>query len=393
MTICPQKQLSCGRELRVDFLRGVALLVVLIDHIEFLGGVQLVSLLTPISTGLSDGAEAFVFLSGTVFGIAYSERIQQRGFLSVQKSMVRRSLVIYLTFLLATWSAICLAVLLGNFSSTLARQVNLSAGLATTGLWSLSMCYQLYGLHILPFYVFLMPFAACLLWLHLRFRYLAWILSMGIYLAARHLPGLGLPQYPWGHEWYFNPFSWQFVFFLGLVCSQSKWQILSRPAVRTSVTILAVAVLLISFRFRLYKNGWPPEFQELDSSILGWLAGWKEKSRPHPVRIFHFLSLACLIACALPAKASKFWQSAFAAPIIKTGQHSLQVYAFGVVAMYFSIPVLDAYHGVPGPVSMVTFYCCLLSIGFAYLVARWKSSQKSSRKVAQVRLAVETDQS
>lgn len=360
---------SSLRRLELDFLRGVALLVVLIDHIEARGGVRLISTWTPISLGFSDGAEAFVFLSGLVFGMVGSRRLERHGYSFVQKNVLWRSLLIYVTFLAATWAVTLIAILWGAYSPSLARLVDVGDGALSPLLWSFTLCFQPYCLEILAFYVVLMPFAASLLWLYRRNRYVAFGLSLGLYVAARNFAWLELPRFPWdGREWYFNPFAWQLVFLLGLAASQIDFRAVGSRLTRMIALCLAVAVLAWGLRVQ-WSTGNLPELELLGDDWSDWLTGWREKSRPHPLRLLHFVCFAYVLAWVLPNSTSRFWRSAWTAPISKAGQHSLQVYAFGVVAMYLCFPLLDAFRGDWGMVLFVATDCVLLSLGFAYFVA------------------------
>ncbi|UUO04985.1 OpgC domain-containing protein [Blastopirellula sp. J2-11] len=364
------------RRLELDFLRGVALLVVLVDHIEARGGVKLISAWTPISLGFSDGAEAFVFLSGVVFGLVGFRRLERNGFLFVQKSALWRALLIYVTFLFATWAVLLVAMLFGASSASLTRLIDLGDGVLLPWLWSFTLCFQPYCLEILAFYVVLMPFATVLLWLYDRYWQLACLLSLGAYMAARNFNWVELPRFPWGdREWYFNPFAWQFVFFLGLVASRIDFKTAGSRLARFLAIIFAIAVLAWGLRVQ-WSTSPLPELEFLGEGIQEWLGDWREKTRPHPLRIVHFLCLAYLLAILLPGPTAKFWKSVWAAPIVKAGQHSLQVYALGVVAMYLCFPLLDAFRGNSELVLFVAMDCCLVSIGFAYFVAWIKSPRR-----------------
>ena len=59
----------------IDFWRGAVLVAILVDHIPG----NLLENLTPSNFGLSDSAEAFVFLSGLSVGMIYLPRAQKRG--------------------------------------------------------------------------------------------------------------------------------------------------------------------------------------------------------------------------------------------------------------------------------------------------------------------------
>ena len=66
----------------IDFWRGGVLIAILVDHIP--GNV--LESLTPRNFGLSDSAEAFVFLSGLSVGLVYLPRARRQGFESVARS-------------------------------------------------------------------------------------------------------------------------------------------------------------------------------------------------------------------------------------------------------------------------------------------------------------------
>ena len=83
---------SPTRDVRLDLLRGVALLVVFINHIPG----NRISALTPSRCGLSDMAEVFVFLSGYVCGLSYGRVLQTDGFWACQKKACGRALQLYL---------------------------------------------------------------------------------------------------------------------------------------------------------------------------------------------------------------------------------------------------------------------------------------------------------
>jgi hypothetical protein len=72
----------------IDFWRGAVLIAILIDHIP---GNPLENL-TPRNFGLSDSAEAFVFLSGLSVGLIYMPRAYKYGLEPVAGGLLRRAL-------------------------------------------------------------------------------------------------------------------------------------------------------------------------------------------------------------------------------------------------------------------------------------------------------------
>ena len=75
----------------IDFWRGAVLIVILVDHIP---GNPLENL-TPRNFGLSDSAEAFIFLSGLSIGLIYFPRADKYGFAAVAGACLERALKIY----------------------------------------------------------------------------------------------------------------------------------------------------------------------------------------------------------------------------------------------------------------------------------------------------------
>ncbi|MBU43549.1 MAG: hypothetical protein CMN76_10040 [Spirochaetaceae bacterium] len=68
---------SSSRDPRIDFLRGFALVSILINHAQQLAGIYyFVPTIKHLHPGLSDSAELFVFLSGLSIALAYGPRIR-----------------------------------------------------------------------------------------------------------------------------------------------------------------------------------------------------------------------------------------------------------------------------------------------------------------------------
>src|SRR5215470_10626293 len=64
------------RDLRVDFFRGLALLIIFIDHIPE----NVFALITLRNFGFSDATEIFIFLSGYSAGYVFQLRERRQGF-------------------------------------------------------------------------------------------------------------------------------------------------------------------------------------------------------------------------------------------------------------------------------------------------------------------------
>jgi hypothetical protein len=86
------------RDLRIDFFRGLALYMILVDHI--IGNP--LARLTYQNLGSSDAAEAFVFLSGLSCGIVYPRVLARRGWPGVAATIRKRAAQIYVYYLLSS---------------------------------------------------------------------------------------------------------------------------------------------------------------------------------------------------------------------------------------------------------------------------------------------------
>ena len=84
---------SSARDPRIDFLRGVALLTIFIDHVpgNFLGT------LTVRNFGFADAAELFVLLAGVSSTLAYGKQFERVGAGRALRRVAGRCLRIYLS--------------------------------------------------------------------------------------------------------------------------------------------------------------------------------------------------------------------------------------------------------------------------------------------------------
>ena len=97
-----------ARDLRIDWLRGLAMTCVIVNHS------RLSSLLSWFSYQrfwVVTAAEVFVVLSGVVLGIVYGRRLRRDGFFPVAKGLCRRAIFLYTAFVAVTLSVLALSLL------------------------------------------------------------------------------------------------------------------------------------------------------------------------------------------------------------------------------------------------------------------------------------------
>ena len=313
-----------GRDLRVDFARGIALWFIFVDHVpgNVLGRLTIRNLL------LCDATEVFVLLAGYAAGIAYGRQMEREGWLRAGARVAGRCFTLYVAhiFLFVVFTA-----QVGYSAATLEASAYLdemhldpfSEAPYLALLKALLLTYQPAFLNILPLYIVVLGLFALALPL---LRRPAWLIaaSLLLYLAARMVP-LNLPSWT-GGGWFFNPFAWQLLFALGAVLGHGgpaggvPWR---RP-----YGLAAFLVLLLSFAVTLVIY--------LRRDLIGLLplpvasvVDAVDKSALHPFRLLSILALAYLVAHAVPRGAG-WLNSAPARPFALIGQQGLPVFCAGI---------------------------------------------------------------
>lgn len=205
-----------GRDPRLDFFRGLALVMIFINHVP---GNPL-EVLTNRNFGFSDAAEGFVFMSGMAAGLAYSMAFVRLPLWRAVAKCWGRAWTLYSVHLVI--SMISLAIMMGaaywfgadkmwqvnNVAPWIAAPVQATIGIATLG-------HQFGYLNILPMYAALLLMTPVMIliaqrsvWLMLGLSFLLWIVTG----ETR----LNIPAFPNSGGWFFNPFAWQFLFAIGL---------------------------------------------------------------------------------------------------------------------------------------------------------------------------------
>src|SRR5437899_3710922 len=92
----PPPYLAPGRDLRLDFFRGLALWFIYLDHVPD----NVVSWFTVRNYGFSDATEIFVFISGYTAVIAYARMMQRDGWLRAAGRIYRRVWQLYVAHIL-----------------------------------------------------------------------------------------------------------------------------------------------------------------------------------------------------------------------------------------------------------------------------------------------------
>jgi hypothetical protein len=312
------------RDYRIDFVRGLALIMILINHIP--GNV--VGYFTSRNFGYSDSAEAFVLLAGYAAAFAYYPRFAGGYPIATSVRVWRRAGLLYTAHILSSVLALALfasaTILLAN--TEFVRMVNIPPiiedpirgflGLATLG-------HQLSFFNILPLYIVLLSALPLLMILHRRDWRALLVVSFLIYLVTGFWR-IRLPSFPSEATWFFNPLSWQFLFVIGFVWGARIRLGLAIPYSRV-VFWSACAYAVVALVWVQMPALWP-HFPESD--VVGALWGFS-KTFESPIRLLHVLALAYVIGMSPLAR----WMRHIPASnvVVQMGQHALPNFCVGSV--------------------------------------------------------------
>lgn len=367
------------RDLRIDFFRGLALLIVLVDHLEGLAGQSVVEQWTLISLGFSDAAEIFIFLSGYVLAVAYAPVLASQGMWGCVKKALRRSLQIYVAYVLAALTVLVAgALLLSSGPPNYNDYFRIGEHFGSSLLAVFTLRYHPWGFDILALYVVLLPAMAVMLAIQRRAPEIAWIISIAAYLLVQVARHVNLPRFGDSEGWYFNPLAWQLLFFIGLYIGDPQRRRLSLntrwPLMLASAIMVLAGLFVLKISPLLTQSGLFTFEQFLPMYRFYW--EWADKTTLQPLRIVHFFALAYLTSILLPRNLP-FWTSRLSKPLVVAGQHSLEVYAFGLVVSFWGAFAIS--RGLTSPVAIIAIdlIACVVSLLFAYAVQGWKMRSRT----------------
>ncbi len=358
-----------GRLESVDFFRGLALLIVLVDHIDWWAraeGGGFIRDWMPIGLGFSDAAEAFVFLSGFTFGWVYTQRMAEDGFLPVAVRALIRAVEVYGTYL-ATVAVVALLAYAAN--STFADLgVEDEVALCRAFFAAMRLEYQPFALGVLCFYVVIIPCLPILLALIQRLPAVAICLSLALYGFAQFEPTFSFAARD-RHQWIFNPLAWQALATLGLAFGRHAR--LKRAGPPRAGLWTVAAVLFVAFGVLTKKGLLPavsddPMLSECLITSFVHKSTWVGKMQLGLVRIVHFLAVTHLATLLLP-RGGPVWLRSLMTLFVVCGRSPLVVYSTGTVLAYFSAIIFHWVGTDAATVSLVALDACFVEFAIARL--------------------------
>jgi hypothetical protein len=318
------------RDVRLDLFRGLANWAIFLDHIPH----EVLNSITTRNYGFSDAADLFVFVSGYTAACVFGRIMIDQGCVVAAASLLKRASKLYGThlILLVVYIAIVGCVSRGLHDPDDLSQYNTAVFMSSPlreSLQALLLRYKPVNLDVLPLYVLLLATFAPALWLMVRRPTLTLAGSMAVYFAGRYF-GWNLAAAPSGF-WYFNPFAWQLLFFLGAWVALGGAQAI-QPIIRTR-TVFWLAVTYLVFAFVVTMATHEPGLGNLLPDWISEPFDPNDKTNLAPYRVLHLLALAVVVTQFLPAD-SPILQWRILTPLIKCGRNSLQVFCIGIVLSF-----------------------------------------------------------
>ncbi|GGD04794.1 OpgC family protein [Aureimonas glaciei] len=365
---------ATGRDHRVDFYRGIALVTIFVNHVPG----TLWENFTGRNFGFSDAAELFVFLAGFASAYAYGRPFLGGDRLMASLRSVRRAGLLYIIHILVTMLAIglfawaSLAFGRGDLMQQLGIEMLMSHPVEAL-LAIVTLGLQIGYVNILPMYAVILLMLPLMLWIAGVFGRNAMLAVSVLGWIVTGVLRLDLPIYPNEGGWFFNPLAWQVLFAIGLYCGLAKWQ--RGYAVAANPWLYGAALLYLLFAFLIIRlDVWGFE----RSLGLPFLIGEFDKTYVTLPRLLHVLALVYVFAYA--PSTSPLSQVSKGNPLAMLGRHSLPIFACGtLLALACQVVRLDRDASLP-------FDTALIGLGLAlqFALARyldwWRLASRPAAK-------------
>jgi len=321
-----------GRDARLDMFRGLALVMIFVNHVPG----NFYEAYTSRNFGFSDAAEAFVFMSGMAAGLAYSNSFRRGPLWPAIARVWARARQLYFVHLSITLMALGIfaaaALWLGatellgrnNLGPIFAHPLEAMIGIPL-------LTHQLGYLNILPLYTMLLLATPLLIPIGLRWPLATMVGSVLVWMIAGQVR-LNFPNYPTSGGWFFNPFSWQLLFVIGLLCGMAMkagQRFVPRNPLLFSFLAAFLVFILLWVKVPAIGHAGLEALGALSKLGLPFYVTWFDKTFVALPRLAHALALFYVLAYLTPVR--WFAGTALAAPLRLLGRHGLAIFATGTV--------------------------------------------------------------
>ncbi|MEJ2609729.1 MAG: OpgC domain-containing protein [Candidatus Thiodiazotropha sp.] len=344
-----------NRDLRLDFMRGLIMIYLVVVHMEFY---SFFSLLAWERLGIVSSAEGFVLLSGIVVGLVYGNRAKTEGLLPTAKKLWQRAFKLYRVNLFVILSIPILGLLpfidiydVSHWWVPVTRSEVYYLYPASTApwwmwIWQAVMLqigphqFQIIGLYVVFLSLAPMAIQALIRGYAGRLLLISWALYIAnLFLSLRITPArfeLGFPL-----------LTWQLLFFNGLVIGFYREQVLGWLVAEKNrwvgwlAAILCLGFILLSFSAQ-HHIFWPWETGSLISGeTYQYLRRyWFGKTSLGPGRLLNNAALFITMYILL----THYWvvfNKALGWLLIPLGQASLYVFTLHVyvILLVSNLPI------------------------------------------------------
>ncbi len=365
------------RDARIDVIRGLALLVIFINHMP--GNV--VAGYMPHNFGFSDGADAFVLLAGVSATLAYGGLIERRGLTIGAAKLGARIWTLYIAHI-AMFIIVCgvvAAAVTRTQNPLYVEAINIQPVFSDTFealVDALTLRYQPSYLDILPLYIVLLALFPAIYFAVRISPVGALLVSLSVWQAALW-SGVNLPNVH-AAGWFFNPFAWQVVFTLGIILGRAAQRGVVAPRLPW-LDLAAIGFLVFAFVAKTASgnpfgiallNDW------FDSVQLG-----SDKTNLAWSRLLHVGALTWLAIRWLPSGAGLL-RHVISRTLAVIGRHSLAVFCTGTVLAISGQIVLAETGFALGPQLMVCLTGVILLTGLGIFLTWYQSVTLSGERVS-----------
>ncbi len=314
---------AAKRDLRLDILRGFAVIVMIIDHF---GGSSWLYLITGGNAFFVSGAEAFIFISGLVVGMVYGAIALKQGIWAAQKKALSRAWTLYKL-------TVVLTLVFAAFSVAGGLDWAKELQIGNPFVFALNVAtlrQTMYLTDIALMYTLLMVLAAAGLWLLFTGR-TKWLLagSSALWLAFQWFR----IQVPWSVDGNttFNLAAWQLLFFVAMAVGYHRRTLTEMLGQVPRWPYLLFSALLVLLLVQFYDtNGHLLEHLVPGVDIASFMSAFFLKSSLGAGRL-----IASLIIFQFAyLMATLFWKpigSALGWLLLPLGQNALYAYTMHVV--------------------------------------------------------------
>jgi hypothetical protein len=377
---------GAGRDLRLDFFRGLALVCIFVDHIPD----NILAQFTLQSLMFSDAAEVFILISGYTAGMVYGRAMDRQGPLIAGVRVYHRVWQLYVAhvFLFVLFMA-AMAYTVDTLDKSLyAEEFHAADFLNEPGVAvvkALTLQFQPAFMDILPLYIVLLAVLPFALAGFRRWPRLVLLASLALWLAVQLDQRIALPAYPGpARVWFFNPFAWQALFFLGAWLGSRRgpaaggW--LDRRWALVGVGALALAGFLIRFSWTLHG------FYDPIPVLVSGKPLWRFLSKRDLglLRLANVLVLALLVARLISPR-GRVVAGRAAWPLVVCGRHSLHIFCLGVLLSVIGHLVLNEFFGGVLMQLLVAAAGIAIMIGVALVMEWFAGARDASRSRALTR--------